>query len=98
MNPRDLVVLAVAEGSVIASAVLRTQVSSFGVELEKHSHLAWLIATCAVAAAGLIAFVVVSKSRPTDDRKQALGIGLAVVGLGGLLSIAGPGLFEQVLG
>jgi hypothetical protein len=99
LNKRNLVVLAIAEGSVIASAALRTQVPSMGVDLSKPLHLAWLVATCAIAAMGLGLFVVLSTMRKTpDEQNQTLGIALAIVGLGGLLSIAGPGLLEQLVG
>lgn len=100
LNKRDLAVLGVAEGSVMASAILRTQVPSLGVDLSKPLHLAWLVATCVVSAMGLTVFVVRSTMNKgtDDDRKQALGLALAIIGLAGLFSIAGPGLFEQLVG
>jgi hypothetical protein len=49
---------------------------------------------------GLSVFVVRSRMNKgtDDDRKRALSLALAIIGLAGLFSIAGPGLFEQLVG
>jgi predicted histidine transporter YuiF (NhaC family) len=103
---RHLLTLAVAEGLVIASAVLRLALFPAQVQLDRHVHLAWLVGTILLASSGLSAFVVRSTALNrqekdgadvTDDRKQVLSFSLAIIGLAALVSLIGPGAFERLL-
>ena len=107
INPKHLVVLAVAEGLVMTSAVLRLTLFPGQVDLERPAHLAWFAGTLVLAAAGLALFVVRAttaraRAQPGEDVsdavRQALLYSLTVIVAAGLLSAVGPGIVARLLG
>ncbi len=107
LNPRHLVVLAVAEGLVVSSVVLRLTLFPGQVDLEQPLHLGWFVGTMVLAAAGLALFVVRATSagataqpgEDTSDRaRQALVFSLTLIVAAGLVSAVGPGALARLLG
>lgn len=105
IDPRQLVVLAVLEGLIAAVVVVRGVVLG-GADLERPLHLAWLVGTLVLAASAIALFVVRSAAAareagpggPLPEPQALLGPSLAVLGLAGLLALAGPGALERLLG
>lgn len=100
--PKQLVILAVIEGIIAAIVVVRG-VALGEADLERPLHLAWLAGTLALAASGIALFVVRSAAAareegPPPDAQALLGPSVGVLGLAGLLAIAGPRLLERLLG
>jgi len=102
---KSLVILAVIEGIVIASAALRVGLT--GVDLSATPHLIWFIGTITLAAAGLAQFVVraaalqprIKAGEPVEeDRKQIFTVSIALLVAAALLSLAGPDAVQKLLG
>lgn len=105
VDPKQLVVLAVLEGLIAMVVVIRGVVLG-SADLERPLHLAWFAGTLVLAASALAVFVVRSAGAarqagpggPLPDPQALLGPSLGVLGLAGLLALAGPQVLERLLG
>jgi hypothetical protein len=105
---RNLVTLAVLEGFVIMSAVMRFAFPELGgVDLSRPPQLAWFVGVTVLAGAAVAHFVVRSArlgarvkagENVDDDVKQVMALSVAILGFAGLISLAGPQTFERFLG
>jgi hypothetical protein len=104
---RNLVILAVLEGLVMFSAIVRMVIPGLGIDFGKQPHLIWFVLTMMLSGSAVAHYVI--RSMPLqarlraeepveDDLKQILGLSLALVGLAAMVSLAGPQLFERLLG
>ncbi len=102
---KNLVILAVIEGLVMASAGLR--VALFGVDLEKPAQLGWFLGTVMLAGASLAHYVVrIGALQPRiragdaveDEQKQIFTVSIAILVAAALLSLAGPEAVQRLLG
>lgn len=106
INNKHLVILAVLEGLVMASTVLRIVLPG-GLDFENPPTLAWFVTTLIVAASSITHFVlrtsmlgprVKAGENVEDDRKQIFIISIAIVIGAAMLSAAGPAVFMKLMG
>lgn len=107
LPPKNLIILALVEGAVVMSAVLRMVIPGLGLDLERPPQLAWFVVVVVLAGAGIAQYVVRSSlllpraragERIDDELRQIMAMSLAIIGLAGLVSLAGPQPFERLLG
>lgn len=106
LPPKNLVVLGLAEGVVMISAVIRFAFPGL-LDLARPPHLAWFVGTVMLAGAGIAQYVLRSSllmprvragEKVEDDLRQIMAVSLAIIGLAGLISLAGPQLVERLIG
>lgn len=104
---KNLVLLGLTEGVVMMSAVIRFVIPGLGVDLARPPHLAWFVGTVMLAGAGIAQYVVRSSlllprlragEKVDDELRQVMAVSLAIIGLAGLISLAGPQLIERLMG
>ncbi|MDP1822818.1 MAG: hypothetical protein Q8L48_06240 [Archangium sp.] len=104
---RHLLILAVLEGVVMFSAIIRIAIPGLGIDFSRQPQLIWFLATMFLSASALSQYVVragrlgprlKAGEQVEEERKQILVISLAILAAAGLLSLAGPQAFEQLLG
>jgi hypothetical protein len=104
---RHLVILGALEGLVMFSAIIRIAIPGLSIDFSRQPQLIWFLATMFISASALSQYVVrVGRLAPRikagdqvdDERRQILTISLAILAAAGLLSLAGPQAFEQLLG
>lgn len=98
MNPKHLIILAVGEMLVLSSLLARVALGA--VRFEEPLHLAWFVGTALVSSAGVAIGVIratLAKQRQQKEggateagMGQPLAIGLTLIGLAALVSLAGP--------
>lgn len=107
-HTRNILTLAVLEGLVLMSAVMRFVFPELGgLDLSRPPQLIWFVGVIMLAGASVALYVVRAMpvlqrqrlgERVEDDFKQLLGISVSVLALAGLLSLLGPQTFERLLG
>lgn len=104
---RHLLLLAVLEGLVIFSAVIRLAIPGLGIDFSQPPQLAWFIAVVLIAGGAVAQYVIrasvlmprIRAGDPVEgELKQVLGVSIAMVGLAALVSVAGPSLFQRLAG
>jgi hypothetical protein len=104
---KHLVVLSVLEGLVMFSAIIRVAIPGMGIDFSSQPQLIWFVATLFLSASSVAHYVVRASAlgprikageQVEEDQKQILSISLALLGLAFLLSLAGPGAFQQLFG
>lgn len=105
---RHLVILALLEGAVMFSAVLRMVIPELGgVDFSRPPQLAWFVGTLLIAAGSMSHYVlraaslrqkILAGENVDEDRRQLLTISIAVLIAAALLSLAGPQAAERLLG
>jgi hypothetical protein len=107
-HTRNIITLAVLEGLVLMSASMRFAFPELGgVDLSRTAHLVWFVGVVLLAGGAVALYVIRSAAlaprlqageRLDDELKQLLAMSVAVLGFSGLVSFAGPQLFERFLG
>jgi len=107
-HSRNIVTLAVLEGLVLMSASMRFAFPELGgVDLSRPAHLAWFAGVVVLAGGAVALYVIRSAAlaprlrageKLDDEMKQLLAMSVAVLGLSGLVSLAGPHLVERLFG
>lgn len=103
---RHLIILGVLEGVVMFSAVGRMAIPGLGLDLTQKPQLIWLVATLLLSASGASHYALratplmarLKGEQLESELKPILALSLAMVGLAGLLSLAGPQAFERLFG
>lgn len=107
-HTRNIVTLAVLEGMVLMSASMRFAFPELGgVDLSRTAHLVWFAGVVLLAGGAVALYVVRAATlaprirageKVDEELKQLLAMSVALLGFSGLVSFAGPQLFERFLG
>jgi hypothetical protein len=102
---KNIVILAMCELPVLAGATIRYALAMQDPPSASPRLLPWLVTTCVLAALSVsvhqVVLVLGRQRDPgaTDEAsRRALSIALTVLGAAALLCVAGPRVFELVLG
>ena len=105
---KHLLILALLEGAVMFSAVLRVMLPELGgIDFSRPPQLAWFVGTMLIAASSLSHYVlraaalrsrIQAGENVEEDRRQLLLISIALLVAAALLSLAGPQAVERLLG